>query len=79
MTSSLEFDPSKYLLIAKQRGVDEALTVLHHDIVRWEHEAFEGSSGYQPAMIEALEAVREFSRQLWEMATEPSTDTGKQG
>ena len=65
-----------YIQIMKTQGVSAALTALHRDTERWEHEAFEGQEGYQPDMIRDLEGVRHFSRELWEMALKESKLTG---
>ncbi len=63
------FDREKYLQIAKTQSPQKAITQLHLDTERWEWESFEGEAGYQPAQFEALKSVREFSRELWDMAT----------
>ncbi len=64
----LQIDREKYLQIARTHGAQVALTELHRDIERWEFESFEGEKGYQPQMIDDLEKVREFSREIWQTA-----------
>jgi hypothetical protein len=69
----LKIDREKYLRIARSQGVQVALTQLHRDTEKWEYQTFEGQQGYQPEMFRDLIEVREFSRELWEMALdEPS-------
>lgn len=58
-------DRDKYLKILKIEGLSAAITALHRDTERVEFEAFEGRQGYRPEVIEYLENVREFSRELW--------------
>ena len=65
---SINFNKEKYVRILKSSGVDTALTILHQDIRNWEYEAFEGEKGYQPEIIEELDHVRNFSRELWQIA-----------
>ena len=60
-----KLDREKYLRLARSEGVQAALTRLHLDTERWEHTAFEGEKGWQPALWQELEAVRKFSRELW--------------
>lgn len=69
----LSFDREKYLQIARTQGINAALTQLHHDTAAWELEAFEGRDGWKPEMWKKIAQVRDFSRELWEMAlkTEP--------
>lgn len=62
------FDREKYLQILRTDGVNAAITALHLDTERWEIDTFEGTPGYQPEMWKELLAVREFSRELWEIA-----------
>jgi hypothetical protein len=65
--SEFKIDREKYLRIAQSEGVSAALTRLHKDVEVWEHEAFEGKQGWQPAMWQELENVRAFSRELWDL------------
>ena len=58
-------DREKYTKILKNDGLAAALTALHRDTERVEFEAFEGRLGYRPEVVEYLELVREFSRELW--------------
>ena len=62
------FSKEKYIHIMEAEGISAALTQLHHDTIRWEHEAFEGREGYQPQMWGVLHQVRDFSRELWEIS-----------
>lgn len=71
-----KFNKDKYVRLLKSSGIDVTLTILHQDLRNWEYEAFEGEKGYQPEMIEELNEVREFSRELWQIAldrVEPTT------
>ena len=45
-----------------------AVTALHRDTNVWEIETFEGDQGYSPEMWNQLLEIREFSRELWEIA-----------
>jgi len=58
-------DREKYLAIIESDGLSTALTQLHLDTERLEHETFEGREGWQPELFEYLKKVREFSRELW--------------
>lgn len=64
----IQFDREKYIQILRNQGVQAAITALHLDTERWETETFEGDQGYQPEMWKDLLAIREFSRELWQMA-----------
>jgi hypothetical protein len=64
----LKIDREKYLKIARSQGAQAAITQLHRDTEKWEYQTFEGLQGYQPAMFEDLNEVRDFSRELWELA-----------
>ncbi len=66
MLLDFRIEKDKYLQIAQTQGVPEALTQLHHRMIQWELEAFEGEKGYQPQLWKELEQFREFSRELWE-------------
>jgi hypothetical protein len=68
MSSSFQFDKEKYLRILRSEGITAALTTLHKDTTGWEYQSFEGEKGYQPEMWKSLDTVREFSRELWEIA-----------
>ena len=71
---SFSFDREPYLEIARTQSVQAALTALHKDMTIWEIESFEGPAGWQPDMWKKLHAVRDFQRELWEMALRnPST------
>ncbi|MCM2323322.1 MAG: hypothetical protein NDJ90_08675 [Oligoflexia bacterium] len=58
----------KYLQIARTHGIDAALTTLHRDTTGWEYLTFESEKGYRPEVFEELKTIREFSRELWELA-----------
>ena len=60
-------DREKYLQIARNEGVNAALTRLARDTERWEWDTFEGEGGWKPNQFEAMRKVREFSRELWEL------------
>ena len=64
----INFDKEKYIRILKTDGLSAAITALHLDQERFEFETFEGSKGYQPEMWKDMEKVREFSRELWNLA-----------
>jgi hypothetical protein len=63
--SPFHLDREKYLAIFQSEGLSAALTQLHLDTERLEHETFEGREGWQPELFEYLKKVREFSRELW--------------
>lgn len=64
----IQFDREKYIQIMRTQGIQEALTALHLDTERWEVQTFEGDAGYQPEMWKDLLAIREFSRELWNLS-----------
>ena len=67
-------DREKYFQIVKTQGLSAAITALHRDTEHLEFESFEGPKGYQPEMFTELFGVREFSRELWNIAlTDPNT------
>ena len=67
----MQLEKQKYFQILKSEGLSQALTALHRDTERVEYEAFEGRNGYDPALVEYLESVREFSRELWRTSLGP--------
>ena len=67
--TTFNIDKEKYRQIARDQGIPAALTALHRDTEHWEWDTFEGNEGYKPTQFEALKSVREFSRELWEIAT----------
>jgi hypothetical protein len=72
----IQLDREKYIRILRSEGVNAALTALHLDTDFMELDTFEGEKGYQPQMFQDLEKVRNFSRELWQVAlTELKTDT----
>ncbi len=64
----LKLDREKYIQIMRTQGLSAAITTLHQDTEGWEFRTFEGESGFQPEMWKDLEEVRNFSRELWNMA-----------
>jgi hypothetical protein len=64
----IQFDREKYIRIMRAEGVSKALTILQLDTERWEADTFEGDQGYQPEMWKDLLAIRDFSRELWDMS-----------
>lgn len=64
----LKFDREKYIRIAKTEGAEKALTALHRDVEKMEKTTFEGEKGWQPEDWQALHGVRDFSRELWDLA-----------
>lgn len=63
-----KLDREKYLGILEREGLSAAITALHLEQERMEFETFEGEKGWQPELWTELEAVREFSRELWDRA-----------
>jgi len=51
----------------KSKGISAALTALHEDTAKLEHQAFESEGGFQPELWEQINEVKKFSRELWEM------------
>jgi hypothetical protein len=70
-----KFEKEKFIRLMKSKGVSAALTALHEETNQWENETFEGSLGYQPELWEQLNQVREFSRELWEIALQTPDET----
>jgi len=64
----IPFEREKYIEILRAEGINAAITALHRDTERWEIDTFEGTEGYQPQMWKELLGIREFSRELWEIA-----------
>jgi hypothetical protein len=64
----IQLDREKYIRILRSEGVNAALTALHADTDFMELETFEGEKGFQPEMWNDLEKVRNFSRELWQVA-----------
>jgi hypothetical protein len=68
----------KYLELLRSEGLSAAITQLHLDTNNWEIDSFEGPDGYKPKQYDALAQVREFSRELWDLAmTENPNDALK--
>jgi hypothetical protein len=65
---TIQFDREKYIHIMRSEGIAKALTTLHLDTERWEMDTFEGEKGYEPEMWKDLLVIRDFSRELWDMA-----------
>lgn len=69
----LKIDKEKYRQIARNEGVNAALTRLYRDTERWEWDTFEGEKGYQPEQWEEVNDVRAFARELWNISAGKST------
>ncbi len=67
-TPQFTIDKEKYRQIAQTDGPQAAITALHRDTEHWEWDTFEGEGGWKPSQFEALNSVRAFSRELWELA-----------
>ncbi|HUP56779.1 MAG TPA: hypothetical protein VM598_04950 [Bdellovibrionota bacterium] len=65
MTAKL--DKSKYLDLAREQGISAALTQLHRDMAIVEYQAFEGDRRAEPELLNQLNAMRDFSREIWEI------------
>lgn len=61
------FNKEKYLEIARNQSVAQAITELHHDLHQLEFLTFEGKAGYQPDLWEKIKEIRNFSIELWNM------------
>ncbi len=59
---------AKYLDIAREQGVSAALTELHRDMAIVEYQAFEGDRRAEPELLNQLNAMRDFSREIWDLA-----------
>ena len=79
MAQELTLDREKYLKILKSDGLSAALTALHRDTERVEYQAFEGRDGYRPDVIDYLERVRDFSRELWRTSIDPQAAQNARG
>lgn len=76
-TSGSSIDKQKYLRIAQSEGVNAAITALHLETAQIEYQTFEGQEGWQPEAWKQLEEVRNFSRELWQLAlTGPAGNPG---
>lgn len=64
--SAPSIDKQKYLAIVRSEGLQQALTALHHDLERLEHQCFESPDGYHPEIWKQIEAYRTFSMELWD-------------
>ena len=71
MAPFIHLDKERYRAMARAQGAAAALTALHHEMQGWEHETFEGRSGYQPDLWSDLSEVRLFSRELWDLVLSP--------
>ncbi|MBC7693263.1 MAG: hypothetical protein H7222_15980 [Methylotenera sp.] len=65
-----KLDREKYYQILKSEGLSAAITTLHRDSTGFEFDTFEGRDGYSREMWDGLFDVREFSRELWNVALE---------
>jgi hypothetical protein len=70
---AFKFEKEKYVQLMKSQGISSTLTQLQKDTSEWEYQAFEGEKGYQPEMWNELQKVREFSRELWDLALQNET------
>lgn len=71
-----KLDREKYFRILETRGLDAAITALHHDKEEMEFVTFEGEKGYQRQLWDNLEEVRTLSRELWDRSLDaPPRDT----
>jgi hypothetical protein len=57
----------KYLDLVQSQSISAALTALHRDMAIVEYQAFEGNRKHEPEMLDQLNAMRDFSRELWEI------------
>ncbi len=73
----LKINKDKYLQISREQGYQAAITALHRDTEKWEHQAFEGEQGWAPEMWNDLHAVRVFSRELWDAARTQTVPASK--
>ena len=62
-----QFNRQKYLDIVQTQGIPAALTALHRDMAVVEYQAFEGNRKNEPEMISQLNAMRDFSREIWDL------------
>jgi hypothetical protein len=76
-TTPFVFDKEKYIRMMKAEGISVALTQLHKDTIRWEHQAFEGEEGYHPQMWADLHAVRDSGRFVYRKRIIPSKNRVK--
>ena len=66
-TGKVEFklDRERYFKIAREKGLPAAITALHQEMWKIEHESFEGKTGWRPDLFEYLKEYRAFSVELW--------------
>jgi hypothetical protein len=62
----MALDKHKYFDVLKFQGASAALTLLHRDMALVEYQAFEGDRRTEPAFLAELNAMRDFSRELWD-------------
>jgi hypothetical protein len=69
----LPFNKDRYFEMAKVQGLTEAVNRLHHDLWEVERECFDTPDGYQPDLWKTLNQMRLFSRELWDLKLNDST------
>jgi hypothetical protein len=62
-----KLDRQKYLKLASDQGLNAAISALHTEMNKIEHESFEGAKGWQPELWESIKEYRTFSSELWAM------------
>ena len=65
-----QLDEAKYLQIRDRDGIAAAITTLHNDMRELELQTFETDEGYRPEYWKTLEAMRSFSRVIWDSGLE---------
>jgi len=63
-----QLNRQKYLDIVQTQGISAALTTLHRDMAIVEYQAFEGNRKTEPELLEQLNSMRDFSREIWDIA-----------
>lgn len=64
--TAFRFDRDHYIQLLQSQGKEAALNEFHRDLVRLEHECFEGRSGYSGETFQEIQKLRDFSRELWD-------------
>ena len=67
LSTSISVAKEKYLDLAKTEGLQTAVNQLHRDLWEIEQECFDTPNGYQPDTWKKLNALRLFSRELWDL------------
>lgn len=71
---ALDLNRQKYLAILKSDGFHGAITALHHDMEKVEYQSFEGDMKDESRLHGVHEAMRAFSRELWQLALDQGPD-----